>query len=363
MNPPHSPTARRRRFRTGAGALVVVLALAAGLITGCDRSAVLLEGTVTYGAAAVAGNPNQPFAADVPVTLYADDTETVVATTTTNLVGHFAFDASTVAEGTYRVQVGAEFSGGTSWATATSVTLSAASTVTVNHTLSGAGTITGTTVDAEAAGVPAAVLLIDGNGNPVATTFAAADGTFTLGVPSEGTWTVRVKGAGAPVDVGGAEPTPVVIGDGTSEVDLGAVDVTTGLAPAAPWTATVTVTGASAADGLALAVTGSGFVGLPSASTGAPAAGVYVALRDPATMPNEAINLDTSIVPAVTYLPGMLISDGAFSANLSAPAAALDPDAQYEVITWVAHGNLTDATLLTTTPVTLTDDQRAALFG
>lgn len=124
----------------------------------------------------------------------------------------------------------------------------------------------------------------------------------------------------------------------------------------------VSVTAASVADGLGLKVSGSGFSDLPKASTGAPAAGVYVALRDPATMSNGQINADQSIVPAVAYVPSALINGGAWSASLQAPVGKLSADANYEVIVWSAHGEITDSTFLGSAKVTLTDAQKAALF-
>lgn len=127
--------------------------------------------------------------------------------------------------------------------------------------------------------------------------------------------------------------------------------------------ASVTVTGATAADGLTVNIDGTGFTGLPNASTGAPASGVYAALRDPATTTNDDINANPSAAPAFNFVPNAAISSGSFTLPLTADAADLDPDGTYEVIVWVAHGNITPATLLTTTPVTLTPEQHAALFG
>lgn len=129
-----------------------------------------------------------------------------------------------------------------------------------------------------------------------------------------------------------------------------------------PWNTTVAVTGADATDGLKLAVNGTGFTNLPRSSTGAPSQGVYAALRDPATMSFAQINADNSIVPAVAYIPNGAISGGSWSTTLSAAASDLDPDADYEVIVWVAHGDVTDDTVLDTVPVTLSDAQREALF-
>ncbi len=127
------------------------------------------------------------------------------------------------------------------------------------------------------------------------------------------------------------------------------------------WTTSLTVVTANQTEGLTLQVQGSGYVDLPNASTGAPNMGVYVALRDPATMTDDAINDDNGLVPALTYIPKAAIIGGNWTRTLTATAADIDVDAAWEVIVWSAHGNITDATLLDTVPVTLTDAQKAAL--
>ncbi len=123
------------------------------------------------------------------------------------------------------------------------------------------------------------------------------------------------------------------------------------------------LTVSAAADGLSIHVEGDGYTGLPNASTNAPAAGLLVVLRDAATMPDSAINADTSLPPAAKYIPKALIApDGSFAADLVAPVAKLSPDANYEVIVWVAHGYITPETLLDTVPFELTDTQKQTLF-
>ena len=133
-------------------------------------------------------------------------------------------------------------------------------------------------------------------------------------------------------------------------------------APAPVVETTAVVTGASEADGLTVKVDGSGYSDLPVASTGSAAAGVYVALRDK-SISNEQINADTGLAAKVNFLYGpAAISGGVFSTEVKAPTAKLEKDAEYEVIVWVAHGNITDATLLDTVPVTLSDTHKDALF-
>lgn len=124
-----------------------------------------------------------------------------------------------------------------------------------------------------------------------------------------------------------------------------------------------TVTAAVSEPTLTLSVKGTDYFDLPGSSIGMPASGVYAALRDGDTMSNAAINADTGIVPAVEYIPNARIIDNAWEATLSVDAANLSPDARYEVIVWVAHGQITESTLVATVPVELSADQRSALFG
>ena len=124
---------------------------------------------------------------------------------------------------------------------------------------------------------------------------------------------------------------------------------------------TVAVTAATADDGLKLHVTGTGYTDLPNASTGAPAAGLYVALRD-VTTTDEQVNANPMGGPATAFVPSALIRGGAWSADLTAAVAKLDAKAEYEVVVWVAHGNLTADTLLDTKAVALSDAQLDALF-
>ena len=360
-------------MRLGGVAAIATLVLTAGLLTGCDSSPVVLQGTVTYGSGALVGHASaveptdlaQPFAPNVTITLYANDTESPVAQTTTNLLGAYEFHASNVTAGSYRLRVGSEWHDGTSWADATPIEINS-SGLTVNHTLAPAGSIGGSIVDGSFTGIPNAVVwTLNTAGDAVATTATDSTGAFTLGIPTEGTYTVAFGAGNTITNIGGATSTAFTIDAAHTALATGMISATTGLVVTPPpvRTAAVTVTGATAADGLKLQVTGSGFTNLPNASTGSPNQGVYVALRDPATMTNDAINADNGIVPAVNFVYKATIVGGNFTTNLTAPAASLDPDANYEVIVWVAHGNITPATLLTTTPVTLTSEQHTALFG
>ncbi|SEC04180.1 HtaA domain-containing protein [Arthrobacter woluwensis] len=95
----------------------------------------------------------------------------------------------------------------------------------------------------------------------------------------------------------------------------------------------------------AVTVTGKGFTKLPLTSTGKEANGVYVAAvkkgTDLSTITME--NMHDATVGEAQWVPGALISQGAFSTTLNIPAGTTDP---LEVITWVAHGLITPDTLL-----------------
>src|SRR5690606_34173739 len=76
-----------------------------------------------------------------------------------------------------------------------------------------------------------------------------------------------------------------------------------------PWSTNSTVTAANQTDGLVVEVEGTGFTGLPSASTGAPAAGIYVALKEASTTVQD-INDDNDKAMGVVYLPPPMIAGG-----------------------------------------------------
>ncbi|QAY59854.1 hypothetical protein ET475_07530 [Microbacterium protaetiae] len=118
---------------------------------------------------------------------------------------------------------------------------------------------------------------------------------------------------------------------------------------------TVDVTAASQADGLKLHVTGAGYTDLPPA-VGGPTAGIYVALRD-VTVSDDDVQTEAVVT---AYVP--VIVGGAWTADLQTSVDTLAADASYEVIVWVAHGYVTDASKLATQPVALTDAQHEALF-
>lgn len=128
---------------------------------------------------------------------------------------------------------------------------------------------------------------------------------------------------------------------------------------ATPPTTTVTVTSASAEDGLGVAVAGTDYVGLPASTTGY-AAGVYVAAYPAGTAPADMGTGNT--IGGAQFIQGKQIVDGRLSASLSLPASELDAETDYEVAVWPAHGNATDENLIAREAIRLSDAQRTALF-
>jgi len=105
---------------------------------------------------------------------------------------------------------------------------------------------------------------------------------------------------------------------------------------------TTTVTGATAADGLALTVAGTGFDGNTAA---------YVSIIEKGS--------------EYTYIGAAkqaAIVDGAFSQALTAPTASLDRAKQYEVIAWKTRTNPSASTIFARADITVTDAQWNAIF-
>ncbi|WP_167132137.1 HtaA domain-containing protein [Paramicrobacterium chengjingii] len=125
------------------------------------------------------------------------------------------------------------------------------------------------------------------------------------------------------------------------------------------------VTSATSESGLTVSVTGAGYTDLPAPTSGYPA-GIYVALRDANTVSNDDLNANQDAAAAVEFVPfaaqARAVQDGTFAQELTAAVDKLDSAASYEVVVWAAHGNITDETLIDTVPVSLTQEQRSALF-
>lgn len=132
---------------------------------------------------------------------------------------------------------------------------------------------------------------------------------------------------------------------------------------------TVTITAATAADGLVVDIAGTGYTDLPTPTATPAPAGVYAAIYDAATATIDDINNDPRGVPlAVTMLASgdsdrATLRDGTWSTTLTVPSADVTATSDLQVLVWVAHGFATDDTIVYHEPLALTDDQRAALLA
>lgn len=79
--------------------VVLVLALGVSLLTGCDRGATVLSGSLS-----LVGGGSAP--QGVVVTAFGDDTESIVATTMTDAAGAFGFGEHDLAPGDFRLRFG-----------------------------------------------------------------------------------------------------------------------------------------------------------------------------------------------------------------------------------------------------------------
>lgn len=173
-----------RRGRRVAVRLAAIAALALTL-TACDTTPRVLDGTVT--------TTNGTLAGAVPVAVYMDSTETLVAETTTNALGQFSFHQSTVPDGTYRLRVADQWHpDATTWADAEPLDLTAATPTTIDFTLTANASSSGTIVHPDL--TPAASVLVFARnpaGTIIAHTYTAADGTFTLELTDPTTHTIH----------------------------------------------------------------------------------------------------------------------------------------------------------------------------
>lgn len=217
------------RGRTGPGSRRILgglagIVLVVGLLTACDTSPVVAQGSVT--------NPAGASVADVDVVVYANDTETVVATTTTSPVGTWAVRSSTLDEGTYRVKIGDVFwPDAASWAAATPVVFDTTAPANLTSMVDPATRLTGSVVDATLAPVAGvAVTAVDGDGRPVGLARTDASGAFRLSAAAgAGTYRVTLgdEDEGSAVDVGA--PAPILFEvTGGQDLRIGAIDGTTG---------------------------------------------------------------------------------------------------------------------------------------
>ncbi|WP_396659428.1 HtaA domain-containing protein, partial [Microbacterium sp.] len=167
----------------------------------------------------------------------------------------------------------------------------------------------------------------------------APDGTFTAELTLEdvvppasgGTYGVYTYGAGGVVNA--AQEQSVAL-DYASAPQL-----------------STTVTDASA-DGLTVRAQGAGFAGVT---------GAYGAIIEKGT--EDGVTSGGGYV-AFGYwaIPGIFV-DGAFDQTVVAPADALDPTRQYELIVWRTHTNPTAETILARADIAVTEAQWAAVTG
>lgn len=213
----------RRRLAT---TLVAVVLLVIGLAA-CDTTPVALRG-------AVVGSSSGSGLTGVAIRLYADDSETVVADTTTGYAGAYELRRSKVPEGTYRVRIGDDlwWPDASTWADAEPVTLTASSPVTIDATLAEAATLSGRVVDDEhtpLAGVVVAALRAS-DGGVAGITITGADGAFSFPLSDDGGHRVvliDLSGTWPSIFLGGTVPTVVPTDPGV--LALGTIDISTGL--------------------------------------------------------------------------------------------------------------------------------------
>jgi hypothetical protein len=118
---------------------------------------------------------------------------------------------------------------------------------------------------------------------------------------------------------------------------------------AAPRSVEVTTASASHEDGLSLDVDGTGFTG----TDGNPGDdGVYVGLAPSGGLPDVSTPAGMDSFAGANWVPASGIVAGAFSTTVDAPTDALDPNEDYSVYTWRAHGHSTTSQD-TETPVTI----------
>ena len=182
--------------RSTVAFVFIAAAGAALLLAGCQPPVSVLSGHVQI---AGSGAP----AAGIPVAVYTNTDDTLVARTLTGSGGDYSFSSATVVDGTYRIRFGDTdwWHGAGDWDHATHVTLTAASPTSINDTLPG-GAVTGI-VTASAQPIPGARVQayeatagLTNNNTPVATTTTLSNGRYTFGALPAGSYTVRVTASG-----------------------------------------------------------------------------------------------------------------------------------------------------------------------
>lgn len=222
-----------------AGVSVVAML---GLLASCDSTPVVLSGVVSAA-------PSGAGVGGVSVSVYADDSETLVAQTTTDAVGGYVLRASTLADAFYRVRVGgAWWPDAESWVDAASVDLSASAPTTIDHSLAEVGSLTGAVVDGQGSPIDSdlAIAMRVDDGTTVGVAPTDGDGVFRIPLVEVGTYRVLLDDPASPeppVFIGGATPVDFEVVGG--DVAVGMVDPSTGLVSPAPSGTTTRVSVAS----------------------------------------------------------------------------------------------------------------------
>jgi uncharacterized protein YjbI with pentapeptide repeats len=183
---PSHRRAAKRPMMVSAAALLVAVAL---FTTACESGPTTLRGTLT-----VAGAPAPP---NVVVSAYSDAGDTLVAQARTDSAGHYAFAASTLPAGTYRVRFGdgSWWEGATNWADAQPLSVSDDPTTRLDATIEApSAEISGTVTSRHGrpiAGATVTATTSDGD-DVLATATTAADGTYALGGLSAAPYALHV---------------------------------------------------------------------------------------------------------------------------------------------------------------------------
>jgi uncharacterized protein YjbI with pentapeptide repeats len=137
------------------------------------------------------------------VTVYADSSQTIVASTSTDAQGDFSFDPTTLPAGTYRLRFGASYwwNGASSWSGATGVVLTGTAPVTINPDfVVPAGSMSGTVHASSEAGAPMAGVTVTAisaaNSQVVKSTTTAIDGTYSFAWLPAGAYTTQFSKTG-----------------------------------------------------------------------------------------------------------------------------------------------------------------------
>jgi hypothetical protein len=196
-------------------------------------------------------------------------------------------------------------------------------------------------------------------------TLGAADWIMPNQITADGTFTRTIKDipaeyAGQKIQIvtwvahGNIDPRAILTND---EVQLEAAP-----APKFEPSTAATITSASQADGLAVKVDGSNYVNFPKLANGKDAAGVYAAIIDRDLATGDTDITAKQMLGAQFVYGAMQIRDGKFSITSKAKASELDKDKNYDVVVFLAHGNLNNSSQVYRAPISLTAEQKQALF-